>query len=479
MTFTVLMKILFIQQDVFENYGVMILSSILKYKGHNCNLIVEALEKKPIRSIVDYKPDLICFSIPSARANWMKATAKRIKSILNVPIVVGGPHPTFFPEIIENPAIDIVCIGEGEQAIVELVDNLEKKKDITKIKNLWVKKGSKIHKNTIRNLIENLDTIPPADRFLYMKYSYFRNKNTDIVMATRGCPYNCTFCFNKKYNELYKGKGSVVRKHSVSRVISEIKNCMAKKKNVNHLYFYDDTFFLGPKEWFDEFFVRYKQEINLPFSITMRANLINEDIIRKLKGVKCTTIRMGIESANSYLREKVLKKGITNEQILNASRLIKKYGIMLQVYNIIGVPGETIETALETYELSKKIHPTYAWCSLMQPYPGTEIAEIAKKENLIEKTFNIDSLDNSYFNTLPLNFKDKKQMVALQRIFQVGNAFRIPKDLMRLLIKIPPNILFDQVFKINYGLSVKKMDNLSWMNLIKTAYFSTNYFSKK
>lgn len=473
------MRILFIQQDVFENYGVMILSSILKYKGHNCNLIVEALEKKPIRSIVDYKPDLICFSIPSARANWMKATAKRIKSILNVPIVVGGPHSTFFPEIIENPAIDIVCVGEGEQAIVELVDNLERGKGITKIKNLWVKKGSKIYKNPIRNLIENLDMIPPADRFLYMKYQYFRDKNTDIVMATRGCPYNCTFCFNKKYNELYRGKGSVVRKHSVSRVISEIKDCMAKKKNVNHLYFYDDTFFLGPKEWFDEFFTRYKQEVGLPFSITMRANLINEDVIRKLKGVGCTTIRMGIESANPYLREKVLKKGITNEQILNASRLIKKYGIMLQVYNIIGVPGETIETALETYELSKKIHPTYAWCSLMQPYPGTEIAEVAKKENLIEKTFNIDSLDNSYFNTLPLNFKDKKQMIALQRMFQAGNAFRIPKYLMRFLIRIPPNMLFDQVFKVNYGLSVKKMDNLSWMNLIKTAYFSRDYFSKK
>lgn len=473
------MRVLFIQQDVFENYGVMVLSSILKYNGHSCNLIVEALGKNLIKSIVNYKPDLICFSIPSARANWMKSTAKKIKSVLNIPIAVGGPHPTFFPEVIENPAIDIVCVGEGEQAIIELVDNLEKKKDITKIKNLWVKKDGKIYRNQVRNLIENLDTIPPADRFLYMKYRYFRNKNTDIVMATRGCPYNCTFCFNKKYNDLYKGKGSIVRKHSVSRIISEIKDCMAKKKNVNHLYFYDDTFFLGPKEWFDEFFVRYKQEINLPFSITMRANLINEDIIRKLKEVRCTTIRMGIESANPYLREKVLKKGITNEQILNASRLIKKYGIMLQVYNIIGVPGETIETALETYELSQKIHPTYAWCSLMQPYPGTEIAEIAKEENLIEKTFNIDSLDNSYFNTLPLNFKDKNQMIALQRMFQVGNAFRIPKYLMRYLIKIPPNIIFDQIFKINYGLSVKKMDNLSWMNLIKTAYFSRNYFSKE
>ena len=473
------MRILFIQQDVFENYGVMILSSILKYEGHKCDIIVEALEKNPIQSVINYKPDLVCFSISSARANWMKNLAKKIKSILNAPIVIGGSHSTFFPEIIENASIDVVCIGEGEQAIVELVDKIEKGKDITKIKNLWVKKNNKIYKNPVRNLIENLDTIPSADRFLYMKYPYFRSKNTDIVMATRGCPYNCNFCFNKQYNDLYKGKGSIVRKHSVSRVISEIRDCMAKKKNVNHLYFYDDTFFLGPMAWFDEFFARYKQEVGLPFSITMRANLINEDIIRKLKNVKCTTIRIGIESANPYLREKILKKGITNEQIVNASRLIKKYGIMLQVYNIIGVPGETIETALETYEMSEKIHPTYAWCSLMQPYPGTEIAEIAKRENLIEKTFNIDSLDNSYFNTLPLNFKDKKQMIALQRMFQVGNAFRIPKSLMKYLIKIPPNIIFDQIFKINYGLSVKKMDNLSWMNLIKTAYFSIDYFSKK
>jgi len=472
------MRILFIQQDVFKNYGTMLLSGILKKNGHECDILIDALERDLMKKIKLINPDIIGFSITSSIYSWMKETAKKIKSNFNKPIIVGGPHPTFFPELINEDFIDIVCIGEGEDAILELLDALEIKKDITKIKNLWVKKNGETYKNPIRNMIEDLDSIPHADRNLYNKYPLLKNQNTDVFMAGRGCPYNCTFCFNKAYNKLYEGKGKLLRRRSVSSIIEEIKKAIKINKKVDYIVFYDDTFILGPREWFNKFFVKYKQEVNLPFSVTVRANLVDEDIIRKLKLVGCNSVKMGIESADPYLREKILKKEVTNEQILNAVKIIKKNHIKFQFFNILGTPGETLKTALETYELSYKLHPHHAWCSLMHPFPGTELNEFVRKHNLIEKNHNFEDLDNSYFNTLPINIKNKREIVNLQKLFQFGIFFRIPTSVMKYLIKLHMDRLFGLIFKINYGIGVKRMDNLDWTYLFKVAIHSKNYFKK-
>ena len=473
------MKILFIQHDVFKNYGTMILSAILKKNGHKCDTVIDCLEKDLMKKIKSINPDIIGFSITSPRYSWTKDSAKRIKSEFRKPIVVGGPHPTFVPEIINEDFIDIVCRGEGEDAIVELLDKLENGEDITKIRNLWVKKRGKIYKNPIRNLIEDLDSIPYADRDPYRKYSLLRNQNIDVFMTSRGCPYNCAFCLNKRYNELYKSKGKVLRRRSVLSLIDEIKKAISSNRKVNYLTFYDDIFILGPRNWFDEFLSKYKQKINLPFSVTARANLVDQDIIKKLKVAGCNSIRLGIESANPDLREKVLKKGITNEEIVNAAKIIKNNKIKLQVYNILGTPGETLDTALETYGLSYRLHPQHAWCSLIQPYPGTEIMEVAREQDLISEDFSLDELDSSYFSTLPLCIGNKREIVNLQQLYQLGNALRIPKRVMKRLIKLPSNGLFKLIFKINYAIGIKRMDNLSWTYVFKVATHSKGYFRRQ
>ncbi|UCD07815.1 MAG: B12-binding domain-containing radical SAM protein [Candidatus Aenigmatarchaeota archaeon] len=473
------MKILFIQQDVFKNYGIMMLSAILKKNGHECDILIDCLEKDLTCKIKSIKPYIIGFSITTTRYSWMIDLAKMVKSKFKIPILVGGPHPTFFPEIINEDFIDIVCIGEGEYAILELLDKLENGEDINNIKNLWVKEGRKIFRNQIRNLIEDLDSLPYADRDLYKKYTLLRNQNTDVFMASRGCPYNCTFCFNKRYNNLYRGKGKILRRRSILSLINEIKRIVSNNRNVNYLIFLDDTFILGPRNWFIEFLTKYKHEIGLPFSITARADLVDEEIIKILKEAGCNSIRMGIESANPYLREKVLKKEITNKQIEYATKVIKNNKIKLQLYNILGTPGETLDTALETYELSYKLHPHYAWCSLMQPYPGTEIMEIAKEQKLIREDYGFEDLDNSYFSTLPLNITNKKEIVNLQKLFQFGNVFRIPKSLIKILIKLPYNRIFELIFKINYAIGIKRMDNLSWNYVFRVSMHSKGYFRKQ
>lgn len=473
------MYILFVQKDIFESYGVMLLSAILKKEGHQVDVLVDDLESAIINKIRRKKPNIVAFSVTSARYSWLKRIASEIRSFSEAKIVVGGPHPTFLPEVINEDFVDIICIGEGEIALVELLKNLESGRDITNIKNLYIKENGKVYKNEIRDLIENLDLLPFAERHIYDAYPLFRIQRTAIMFTGRGCPYQCTFCFNKKYNELYRGKGRLIRKRSVSSLIKEMKLILSEKKHINYFLFHDDTFIVGPQEWLDEFLLEYKKHIDKPFGINVRANLINESIVKKLKTAGCVSMRLGIESANPYIRETFLKKGITNEEIAYATNIIKKYKIKLQLFNILGSPGETVETALETYEMTLQIHPVHAWCSLLAPYPGTEIAEMALQMELLPKDYDFSCLENSLFDSIPLSIENKDKIVNLQKLFQAGNLLRIPTSMMRFIIKSPPNTLFEQIFKINYALGVKRMDNLGWLYLLKAAFHSKDYIKRR
>ena len=469
------MRVLFVQDDIFRSQGVMILSALLKQNNHDCDILIQTFHKDLIKEIFEYNPDVICFSLLTTKYNWFCDIAKMIKKEKDIPIVVGGPHPTFFPEMIEEYFVDYVCIGEGEFAIKDLLEAIYKNKDTSKIKNIWTKKNGKIIKNDVRKLIEDLDKLPWPDITLYEKYSYFKNLNVYSIVSGRGCPYNCSFCFNKKYNELYKNKGKIIRRKSVDQLIKEIKYLISKNKKINYLIFEDDDFLLASKNWLKDFFQKYKSSINLDYGINARANSVNENSIKYLKKTGCHSIRMGLESADPYIRESILKKQITNEQVIKASKLIKNCGIKLQIYHILGNPTETTEKALNTYEFSKDINPTNCWCSLLHPYPGTEIMDIVKKYGLVDENIFIN-FNKSFFKISPLNLQDRKEIINLQKLFQFGNILRIPRRVMRYLIKLPNNLLYDFIFKITYGFAIKKMDNYSWINFIKTSYYSRRYY---
>lgn len=468
------MKTLFIQYEAaIKSYGVMILSACLKKHGFETDLLIEALEKDLLKKICDINPDIIAFSVSAADHDWLLETIKKIKTKINKIIIVGGPLPTFYPDIIKEEFIDIICIGEGEFPIVELLEKLKKGEDITNIRNLWVKKNGKIFKNPVRELIDNLDSLPFADRSIYEKYPFFKLVNYDTFLAGIGCTGRCTFCFNVKYHEIYANKGKIIRRRSVDHLISEIKQVKEQNKKLKQIIFIDSNFLLCSKDWLDEFVEKYKNVINIPFVCGTRADFVNEDSISKLKSAGCFGIRIGIESANTFLREIVMKKGLTNKQIIDACDIIKKHKINLQTFNIMGAPGETLDTALESYELSWRIHPQHAWCSLISFYPGTEILKIAQEQNLIKNGDDFKNINRSYFSSLPYEHRHKKEIINLQRLFQFGNVFRIPPKIMAYLIKLPQNHLYKIIFKINYALEVKNwMPHISWRLMFKMSRIS-------
>ena len=209
---------------MYERLGIMTLSSLLKSKGHDVklNLTEESTEKKIVEHIKTYKPHILAYSIMTGEHVYHVELNQMIRNHYNDAIsVFGGPHPTYCPEIIEKDGVDAICRGEGEIYFTELIEKLEKGQDFYDTKNFWFKKkDGSIIKNPLGKLVPELDSNPEPDRkLMYEADKALRARGTKLFMATRGCPYQCTYCFNHAYNALTKGKGEMIRSRSVDGII--------------------------------------------------------------------------------------------------------------------------------------------------------------------------------------------------------------------------------------------------------------------
>ncbi len=429
-------KVIFISVSIDgKMLGIMQLIAMIKDK---CKYKV-LLEKYDdvLLNIKEFKPDVVFYSTTTGlHKHYIKLNKIIKKTNKNILSVFGGPHPTFFPEMVSEDGVDAVCIGEGEYVISELIDRLNNNEDITSIKNLWVKKDNKIYRNEVRDLIENLDDLPFPERGFLKNYKKLKNLGFHSIMATRGCPFNCTYCLNYHYNKMYNGKGKIIRKRSVDSVINEIKE-VKKKFPLNYVGFPEDIF-VTDMEWINEFCEKYKKEINIPFKINMRANLINEEYVKKLKSAGIHRITIGIESGSDYIRNKVLKRNMSKEEIINACKIIKKYKIKLITENMICIPEETIDMAFETLDLNIKCKPDYAWISILQPYPKTKISEY--------KNYNVNKIGKHFYDDSVFNLKDKRKLINLHRFFSITIDYPILKKIIKIIIKLPNNVLFKYIF---------------------------------
>ncbi|MBS3166623.1 B12-binding domain-containing radical SAM protein [Candidatus Woesearchaeota archaeon] len=392
------MKILFIYpQPPFKegkerlfNQGIAYLSAVLKKNNHNASLIT-IYSSEDVSDIIDskineFKPDLIGISSTTDQIDLSKKIISYIHSKFKIPIVLGGVHPTIAPlECIGIRGTLGICIGEGEYAFLELVNALEKKQDYLRIQNFWFKKGKRIIKNPVRNLIQNLDELPFPDREIFDYEDLLENSHYGIeFMGSRGCPYQCTYCINHTLQKIYKNKGNFVRYRNVDNFIKEIKEVTSKYKNYKFLTFHDDTFTLN-KSWLKEFCEKYSKEINIPFRCNIRADLVDKEIIELLKKANCSQVWIGVESGNEKLRNKVLKKRLTNESIIKTFKLAKEAGIKTMAFNMVGLPYETEPQIKETLEFSKQIDTDLKAVNVFRPYPGTELYKLCKKKGWISK----------------------------------------------------------------------------------------------
>ena len=455
-------KIAFAQNTSYEYFGVMYIASVLEQKGHRVEIFLGSGNKKMLKEIIDFQPNAVGFSCTTGIHKWCLEVAKGLKEQTNVLTVFGGPHPTFFPEIINEEAVDIVCIGEGEYALLELADKIDAGEDITNVENFWVKKEKDIIKNEMRPLINHLDSLPFPDRELYYKKYPYLDRSQKAFFAGRGCPFKCTFCFEDVFRKMTAGKGRHVRIRSVDNLISEIRY-VKKKYHPKTLYMQDDTFILN-KKWVYEFLQKYKQQIDLPFICLIRADLIDRDMVKALKEAGCVNVFFGIETGDEKLRNNLLKKGETDEDIIRTASLLKKYKIGFRTYNMLGLPGETLEQAFKTVEINIRIKADYPWCSLFWPYPRTELGEYARTHGCLGT--DINEFEPSFFRHSAILSKYKNEFLNLQKLFFY--AVRFPKlfPLIKRLIKSPPNIIFDLAFLSGYAYSYLKSENITFKEMI-------------
>lgn len=383
------MKILLIYPNIVESpkdisIGLGIISSILKNNNHEVELIDTTFKKPSKEEIISkvkaFEPELIAISAATNNLRYAKSIAKLIKDNFKVEIVFGGYHPTVAPQdLIELPFVDTVVIGEGEETILELANNKPK----IRIKGIWYKRNKFIIKNPLRKLKDNLDELPFPDRNIFNYQQYIdRNRGLATFITSRGCPFQCSYCINKVLMNKFTGK--YVRFRSPENIIKEIKEVTTKYK-VKEIEFYDDTFTLN-KENIKEFCELYKKEINIPFNINARVNAVDKETFQELKKAGCIRVSIGIESGDEHIRNIILKRNMTNEQIKQTFQDAKEAGLKTYSFNMIGIPEETKETINKTIELNQEIQPDFVGVSIFNAFKGTELYDYSKKHNLLNET---------------------------------------------------------------------------------------------
>jgi anaerobic magnesium-protoporphyrin IX monomethyl ester cyclase len=446
-----MIKVAFIQEEVRTREGIMALSSVLKAHGHDTDIFAtDEGYNKVLSDIKNFRPNLIAFSTSTPSQENALTFAKKLKKTdSSIFIIMGGPHPTFYPQVLEQSEfLDAICIGEGEHALLELVENIRNGHDITNIRNIFVRHNGNIYKNELRPLINNLDELPHLDYELYyQKFPQLANSNTKIFMTRRGCIFPCVFCSNKKYHEIYRGKGVYFRLKSIKRVIEEIK-IVQNRRPMKWILFNDSALNINRK-WLNEFLIEYKREIELGFICNLRVDLADEDMIYKLKNAGLARVDFGLEHGNEEFRKKFLKREITDEQIINTGKWCKKYNIRFHTTNIVGFPNESLDMAFQTVYINQKIQPECSVCGVLQPFPGTEIYDYVNAEKLFCENITIDDFraQNVWItgqSKVPnlIKHKNINEMINLSCFFDLVVRYPKLERIVRILIKLPPNRFF-------------------------------------
>lgn len=413
------MKIIFVSDNIhFEHLGIMSLSSILKNAGYDVDI------SGPTYSSLKTKLSnngftVLAYSAHSFVAPYFLELNRKIKEEFDVFSVFGGPHLTYSPEIINEPGVDGVCIGEGDYALLDMVDNLAKGRPVTNIENWWIRQDGRVFKNPARPLIRDLDILPFGDRKLF-PVSYLA-----FVLTARGCPYRCSFCQPR----------APFRRRSVDNVIEELRQ-LKSDTNARFIYFVDMTFNIsGP--WLNEFSEKYRKEIGLPFHCRIRADLVTAENTKCLKGAGCFSVGMGIETANDYLRNNVLNKAVSKDEIISAAKIIRKNKIRLLTFNIIGIPLGSLENDFETLKLNIECRPDYAKVEPLFIYKGTDIYNFVTTDSRF-RHLEAPQQGNYYiFWKSKKHIRNPRRIINLNQLFSLAVEFPFFLPLLPLLIKLP------------------------------------------
>ena len=364
--------------------GLMQIASVLReWRGDHVRIVDLEVTKVPLSELSLLNEDWDVIGMTAMTPSF--AAAIEIcdyirKKKPDAKIVFGGPHVSALPdELARNKCIDYIVMGEAEETIKELLDSIERNgKGIEKVRGIAYMKAGRLKLNEPRPLIEDINSIPfPAYDLIDLKsYSHpvQRREPLAIVITTRGCPGQCTFCCKDIF-------GRRIRIRSAQNVCDEIES-LTKNHGVREIQIIDDTFTFIKKHAMDVSREMIRRKFDIAWRCGVRADTVDYDLLRTMKEAGCYNISVGVESGSQKILDSV-KKGTTLLQVRQCFRAAKKAGIETTAFFMIGFPEDTNETIEQTLEFAKELNADITKFTIVTPIPGSEMFSDLKSEDML------------------------------------------------------------------------------------------------
>lgn len=342
---------------------------------------VEGMNYARLReAFLEKRPDVVGISCMTFLLIDALKVARLAKETLpGVHVVIGGTHPTIYPaEMIAQPEVDSIVMGEGEITFTALLEALADKAPLAGIPGLGYKDGGRPVLNAPRDFLQDLDGLPFPDRELlpYRKYYNLLGGSREIMtslLTSRGCPHNCVFCTAKD--------GRLCRMRSPENVVEEIEYCTAR--GITDFDIIDDTFTIHRKRVMAIAGRIIDRGLKITMDIRARVDQVDEDMLETLARAGVTRIRFGVESGDPRIL-KNLRKGITLDQVRTAFRMARNAGMTTFAYFMLGSPGETETEILKSIRLAREIDPDFVQFLITTPFPATELYRLGIEQGVLD-----------------------------------------------------------------------------------------------
>jgi radical SAM superfamily enzyme YgiQ (UPF0313 family) len=389
----------------YESHALRIFHPLLKQRGHDVHSIffknyftyqvpTQQEEDMVVELVERLQPDVVGMSVWSTYYQLAGRLSQRIKSACNPVVIWGGIHAQTRAEDCLQHA-DLVCRSEGEHVLAELTDRISLGRGYEDLNGCWVKSGGEIRRNPPRMLIPDLDVLPPGDASTENKYYLGYNAWRDVarwdakavscdIMGVRGCPFECTFCIHNFTRKETEGLGTYLRRRSVDHLLAELRAAKEARPRLRTVAFSDDIFG-PPRPWLEEFCVRYKKEIGLPFSIFTFPRMVDDKKIRMMREAGLWTAILGIQSGSERIRRDSYERETSNEEIIRACETLARHGVIRNLDFIGDNPYENDSDRRETVELLCQLpKPFYFNYFSLTYFPGVDLTERALRDGFIQ-----------------------------------------------------------------------------------------------
>lgn len=346
---------------IIEPLGLLHLIGLAVSLG--CEVDVELVPENDFtglyRRVEEWKPNFVGFQIWTGWHLQTFAACDHVRSI-GPRVIIGGPHVTYFTDECAKHA-DYVVRGDGFRNFRRILQG---------------EIGPGVHFDT-EQLAEKFPL--PNRSIVYDKYPVLGKSPIRSMITSVGCPFTCSYCYAPEWNKMYGGFKHTQR--SVDDIICEGAQ-IRDRWGAEMIYLQDDIFGFDHNVWLPEFARRWKDEVGIPFHCQIRLELTRhaagDGRLDLFVDAGCTGITLAIESGDAFLREHVLHRAMSDELILEGCAKIRSRGMTLRTEQILAVPFSNLETDLSTLDLNNRIAPEMAWTSILAPYGGTEMGDVAK-----------------------------------------------------------------------------------------------------